>query len=225
MRPRIDGSVAGRLDALLRDEETYAALLNRLLDGDVDYSSLSDASQDDELRPRIDDDTAARLRSEQRTGETISETVDRLIARPIADLAERSGETPTAREYQSDDETPPISAFHGGYGSWNAALAAAGFEPTFTPKGPFTKEELIDDMLAFADELGHAPSSTEMMEDGPHSTSTYIEHFDGWAAAKEAAGLSSGGIECPGCGREFSGASDLRDHLDECDEASHEAVA
>lgn len=50
--------------------------------------------------------------------------------------------------------------------------------------------ELIDDLRAFADDLGHTPTREEMNEDGPHSSTPYYNEFGSWNAALEAAGLN-----------------------------------
>ena len=42
-------------------------------------------------------------------------------------------------------------------------------------------------MQAFADDLGHAPTSREMNTEGPHSMATYQKRFGSWSAAVETA--------------------------------------
>lgn len=80
------------------------------------------------------------------------------------------------------------STYQSRFGSWNEAKEAAGLS---TDSGPeFSAERLRDDLNAFADELGNAPSKAEMRESGPHSPSTYVERFGSWTDALRRAGLT-----------------------------------
>lgn len=73
------------------------------------------------------------------------------------------------------------STYQSRFGSWNEAKEAAGLS---TAPGPeFSEERLLDDLKAFADELGEPPSKATMRESGPHSPSTYVERFGSWTDA------------------------------------------
>lgn len=54
-----------------------------------------------------------------------------------------------------------------------------------------SRERLLDDLRAFAEELGQTPTRTEMNESGPHSSTPYYTEFGSWNAALEAAGLET----------------------------------
>ncbi|MFC7187713.1 homing endonuclease associated repeat-containing protein [Halorubrum yunnanense] len=51
--------------------------------------------------------------------------------------------------------------------------------------------DLLADLQALADDLGHSPTSEDMRKHGSHSTSTYMRRFDSWTDALEAAGLDT----------------------------------
>lgn len=76
--------------------------------------------------------------------------------------------------------------YHNHFGSWGAALKAAGFDSTGYAH---SDEELLTALREMADDLGRPPSSVEMREEGPHAAKTYQRRFGSWAAALDAAGL------------------------------------
>ena len=49
------------------------------------------------------------------------------------------------------------------------------------------KEELLDHLRQFAEELGREPTRREMTRKGPHSSATYQERFGSWNDAKRLA--------------------------------------
>lgn len=52
-----------------------------------------------------------------------------------------------------------------------------------------TDYEYLEDLRAFAEELGRTPTRREMNEDGPHSSMPYYNRWGSWNAALEAADL------------------------------------
>lgn len=52
-----------------------------------------------------------------------------------------------------------------------------------------TETDLLDDLRAFGEELGRAPTRKEMNESGPHSSMPYYNRFDSWNEALELAGF------------------------------------
>jgi len=54
-----------------------------------------------------------------------------------------------------------------------------------------SKPELLENLLAFAEEIGKRPTTREMNEYGPHSSLTYVKHFGSWNEALEAAGFDT----------------------------------
>lgn len=52
-----------------------------------------------------------------------------------------------------------------------------------------TKEELIQDLQDFAEEIGETPTGKEMSDNGPWSQDTYADYFGTWTDALIAAGM------------------------------------
>ena len=74
------------------------------------------------------------------------------------------------------------------FGSWSAALEAAGLEPHADRRHRST-DELLTELQQLADELGHSPTSREMDEEGSYSRGVYRNRFNSWNDALVAAGL------------------------------------
>ncbi|MFC7230519.1 homing endonuclease associated repeat-containing protein [Saliphagus sp. GCM10025308] len=78
------------------------------------------------------------------------------------------------------------------FGSWNAAVEAAGFNPRrpgeqATRKNPSTGELLTEiNRLADGDE---PPTTHEMNAEGRYSSGIYVDRFDSWNEAVKAAGF------------------------------------
>ena len=104
--------------------------------------------------------------------------------------AEHEGRPPTAPE-ADDPETglPTAATFARRFGSWNAAIAAAGFDPRDRRR---TEEELLDDLREFADETGARPT-VSAVRDHPDIAAppTYKARFGSWTGALDAAGLAA----------------------------------
>ena len=75
------------------------------------------------------------------------------------------------------------------FGSWNAAVRAAGYEPLNESVEP-SQEELLDEIKRLEDELGRPPSTRDMVETGKYTTSVYFLRFESWNAAVREAGSS-----------------------------------
>jgi len=81
------------------------------------------------------------------------------------------------------------STYRERFGSWSGALEAVELDPEASYPRTYSDEALLADLRAFADDLGHAPTTREMETDGPYSATTYQRRFGSWNAAVEAAGL------------------------------------
>lgn len=71
------------------------------------------------------------------------------------------------------------------FGSWKAALEAAGFEPGHS--NHISTDDLLSDLHRLRDELGERPTATDVVEDGQHGIATYQRRFGSWSAALEVA--------------------------------------
>ncbi|AQL44546.1 hypothetical protein BV210_11540 [Halorientalis sp. IM1011] len=105
-------------------------------------------------------------------------------------LAAKLGRTPTASEME-DLGAYSVKVFQRRFGSWNEAVRVAGHEPNAIHNIP--EPELLAEIDRLADELGHPPSSNEMIEHGEYSITPYSTHFDDWESAITAAGHESRG--------------------------------
>jgi len=101
-------------------------------------------------------------------------------------IADKDGDPPTVAEMR-EEGAHWVSTYRNRFGSWNDALAAAGFEPRSTPKP--SREELIAALQDLASELDKRPSISNMDEHGAYRPSTYRTVFGSWTAALEAAGV------------------------------------
>ena len=123
--------------------------------------------------------------SEQRSDATpVPELLEEL-----RNLADELGKTPTKTEMS---ELGPYS--YGSYtyrfGTWDAAVEAAGLEPNVGKGIVIPDEDLLAELRRVADELGHAPTIREMREHGDHGVRTYQSRFGSWNEAIEEAGLT-----------------------------------
>lgn len=105
----------------------------------------------------------------------------------IRALADELGSTPTTTEYTlyGRFSTTPARTHFGG---WNAALEAAGLATN--KEWGITDTELIDDVTAVIEDLGHVPSKTEYNDIGTYSTTTLRTRFGSWSAAILEAGYT-----------------------------------
>jgi hypothetical protein len=101
-------------------------------------------------------------------------------------LADALNTTPTRAQMDAHgrySHRPYYTAF----GSWNAALRAAGFVPNH--ENDVADEDLLDELRRLDDELNRTPRSEDMADHGAFDPSTYYRHFGSWPDAKAAAGL------------------------------------
>jgi len=85
---------------------------------------------------------------------------------------------------------PAPDTYRATFGSWNAALKAAGFTPRTATKRIST-DDLCAALCELADELGRPPKTSDMNQHGPYSAGTYYNRFGSWEAAIDAAGIGS----------------------------------
>lgn len=107
----------------------------------------------------------------------------------IRAVAAEVGERPTLNDYR-EHGTAGVTTIYSHFGSWQDALAEAGYEPR-EPDSEVTDEELLEELERLTDELGKRPTAAEMNEHGAHWASTYRRAFGSWNAACEAVGLET----------------------------------
>ena len=109
------------------------------------------------------------------------------LVQSIQELAEELGKAPTAQEMADRGEYSQ-RVCSDKFGSWNAALRAAGYDPQRYQKIPESK--LLEEIQRLAEKYGRPPSSSEMQEDGKYCRDAYFSRFGSWEAALNRAGYS-----------------------------------
>ncbi|WP_134671592.1 homing endonuclease associated repeat-containing protein [Halorussus marinus] len=112
-----------------------------------------------------------------------AELLDRLCA-----FGDEIDATPSKAQMREHGPHAP-STYASRFGSWTAALEAAGFEPETAATG-ISVEDLLADLRRVADRLDRRPTSEEYDEHGRFSDSTYFRRFDSWDDALERAGVA-----------------------------------
>lgn len=112
------------------------------------------------------------------------------ILRNVVDVALEIGYPPSPHEYNGHDTAEHgVTKVCNEFGDWEAALDAAGFDNLDAGGNAASEVELLDNLSRFAIELGETPTQNDMNSDGPHSSNTYNNRFDGWNNALRAIGL------------------------------------
>jgi hypothetical protein len=123
----------------------------------------------------------------QTTTRTGGRIPDGELIEELQRLADELGEAP-GKSQMNERGAYSAKTYQNRFGSWNAAVEAAGLEPNPVYKA-VTRRELIVELQRVADELGKTPTYSEMRERGNYGTSAYENRFGGWTDAVEAAGL------------------------------------
>lgn len=100
----------------------------------------------------------------------------------VAQAADTDG-PPSLRTFKQHG-TIGFSAVDDQFGSWNAAVEAAGFEPN-TATEKISRDALIDELQRLRAELGEIPTADQMDDTGAYAYITYYERFGSWADALE----------------------------------------
>jgi hypothetical protein len=110
---------------------------------------------------------------------------DELITELIR-LADELGDPPSVPEMNKHGKysAPP---YYRVFGSWPAALQAAGFEATPSPDKR-SRDELLAEIRRLTDN-DDPPSQSHMKAEGKYAVSTYRSHFGSWTAALREAGF------------------------------------
>jgi hypothetical protein len=136
-------------------------------------------------------------------------------------LALRLGRTPTTSDWRRAGRQPSEKTFSDRFGSWPAAIRAAGLNEARNITAPVTPERCLDGIRFAHDLLGHWPSWDEYVKCGselktaglPSTISAAMRIYGSWPAARKAAG-GPGSWELEG-----------RTHTDTSTEAARQARA
>lgn len=102
----------------------------------------------------------------------------------LAELRRVGGDSPPTKNEMAQSGRYSVGPYRDRFGSWNAALRAAGYEPTKRHGIP------DDELLAELRRLGgdDPPAHVEMERNGRYWQGTYRERFGSWSSALRAAG-------------------------------------
>jgi hypothetical protein len=122
---------------------------------------------------------------------------------------------PTLSDLKEDGEFSK-SPYYTEFGSWNAAVQAAGIDGPDPREYDISDEKLLAELRDVADEHGGSVSRSEFERKSAYSRSTYEKRFGNWNDALREAGLpvnraSAVEVICDECGDAFERP---RAHLD-----------
>lgn len=96
----------------------------------------------------------------------------------LQDLGGELGRTLTTDDVNERDDLPHVWTFQDRFGSWSAAIEAAGFDANVGT--PIEDDELLDALEDLTRDLGRRPTERDMDEAGPYSSNAYRRHFGSW---------------------------------------------
>ena len=97
----------------------------------------------------------------------------------LQELHERLGRVPKPTELTEESDYSPTD-FYTEFGSWNEAMAAAGFDK---------EEEILEGINLLAEKLGRIPTSTDIHEHSEYPTTNYTSCFDSLEQTLQQSGL------------------------------------
>jgi hypothetical protein len=95
-------------------------------------------------------------------------------------LQEETGETPTSRDVAKDGRYS-ASIYSRKFDSWNTAIQKTGLDVSKQREVP--REDLKDELLQLADNLGQLPTAGQMEQQGGYSINPYEREFGSWNEA------------------------------------------
>ena len=126
-------------------------------------------------------DTRSRDRSRRYTD---AELIDQL--QTFVDERDR---LPPWRALQEDTDMPSANIYKKRFGSWNAALEVAGYDPS-EQTARYTDAELLETLAELAEEFDRTPKIADLNDiESLPSSGTYYQRFGSWTDAVERAGL------------------------------------
>jgi hypothetical protein len=115
---------------------------------------------------------------------------DKELLNLLRELDERVDGPVTRKDVQEADDVPSRMTYRRHFGSWNDAKEQAGIETEERSGTPYTDEELLDKLRAFAKESNGPVTSRKIDEaDGYPALRTYVRRFGSWSKAKQEAGI------------------------------------
>lgn len=105
-------------------------------------------------------------------------------------LAAELGKTPTVVDMHEEGDYHP-EVYIEVFGSWDAALKAAGLNPADIGTKKYPDTVLLDELQRLAQDLGRPPTQQDMNEHGEYSDTTYQQRFGSWNNALQEAMLGT----------------------------------
>ncbi|QAU12149.1 hypothetical protein EKH57_05020 [Halorubrum sp. BOL3-1] len=171
---RLHDELGGRpTTTIMREHGTYSlqTYYGRFDSWDDALDAAFETVPEDAVDERADNGVGTKAHSDE-------ELLDEL--RRVADVADSDG-APSISEF---DEYSDIadSTIHRRFGSWNAGVERAGFEPRQGGTA-ISDEELVAELRRLRDEVGHPPTVAEMEAQGAYASATYKNRFRSWTDA------------------------------------------
>ena len=116
-----------------------------------------------------------------RTDDSTALSQQQLIEK-LQEMAARLGRSPTQVEATTDPDVPSHTTYVKHFGSWTAALRAAGL-PVDPHSVGCDRETLLEILRELVTELGRVPVGRELSQLGLPCDATFAKHFGSWAAA------------------------------------------
>jgi hypothetical protein len=113
-------------------------------------------------------------------------------------LGDAPDDPPVTADLEQSRIYPSLTVVNDRFGSWEAALEAAGYEMSVNTRRKWSEKQLLDDLEALADSVGRKPKAIDVAN-RPEMASprTYDKVFGSWNAALEAAGFSPTPVGTP----------------------------
>nr|WP_303647099.1 hypothetical protein [Haloarchaeobius salinus] len=117
---------------------------------------------------------------------------DEELISELRSIAAELDRQPRMVDVGEDDESPSPSVFRDRFGTWPAALAAAGIETEFERAPQYTDSDLLDALRTLTERVERTPNIDDLNEfDDLPAPATYYRRFESFTEALERSGVSS----------------------------------